>query len=65
MSRSKKIKRDVVALMRSAGISPEIIYAYERTGFMLTEEGYNSLSVEDRAEYDAAISEYRAKDRNR
>lgn len=59
MSRSKKIKRDVVALMRSAGIPAELIYAYERTGLILTEEGYKSLSPDDRAEYDAAVDEYR------
>ena len=65
MSRSKKIKRDMIALMRSAGISPELIYAYERTGFLLNEAGYKNLSADDRAEYDAAIAEYRARGRKR
>jgi hypothetical protein len=26
--------------MRSAGIRPELIYAYQRTGFLLDEAGY-------------------------
>ena len=60
-SRSKKVMRDMVAAMRSAGIRPEIIYAYEHTGFILDEAGYKNLSPEDKAEYDAAINEYQAK----
>ena len=59
-SRSKKVMRDVVAAMRSAGIRPELIYAYERTGLLLDEAGYKNLSPEDKAEYDAAIDEYLA-----
>jgi hypothetical protein len=60
-SRSKKIEKGVVAAMRRAGIAPQIIYAFERTGFLLLEESYKSLSPEDKAEYDAAIDEYFAK----
>ncbi|MPZ36177.1 MAG: hypothetical protein GEV13_35400 [Rhodospirillales bacterium] len=61
-NRSKKIKQDMIAAMRVADISPQLIYAYERTGFLLSKEGYQSLSPEDKAEYDAAIEEYFAKD---
>jgi hypothetical protein len=61
ISRSKKVMRDVIAAMRSAGIRPEIIYAYEQTGFLLDEAGYKNLSPQDKAEYDAAIDAYRAK----
>jgi hypothetical protein len=61
-SRSKKLMRDMVAAMRAAGIRPEIVYAYERTGFLLDEAGYKNLSPEDKTEYDAAIDEYLAKD---
>ncbi len=60
-SRPKKIQKDMIAAMRVAGIRPELIYAYERTGFLLSEEGYKSLSDEDKAGYDAAIDEYFAK----
>jgi hypothetical protein len=60
-SRSKKIKRDVIAAMRAADMPPQLIYAYERTGFLLSKEGYEGLSSEDKAEYDAAIAEYFSK----
>ena len=60
-SRSKKIKRDVIAAMHAANMPPQLIYAYERTGFLLSQEGYKSLLPEDKAEYDAAIEEYHAK----
>jgi hypothetical protein len=41
------------------------IYAYEKTGFLLLKESYKSLPPEDRAEYDAAIAEYYAKEQVR
>jgi hypothetical protein len=60
-NRSKKIKQDMIAAMRAADIPPQLIYAYERTGFLLSKEGYQNLSPEDKAEYDAAIAEYFSK----
>jgi hypothetical protein len=60
-NKSKKIKQDVLAAMRVAGIPPQFIYAYERTGLLLLEEGYKNLAPEEKAEYDAAIDEYFAK----
>lgn len=60
-SRSKKIKRNVLAAMRVAGIRPELLYAYERTGILVDEAGYKSLTIEDKAEYDNSIDEYLAK----
>jgi hypothetical protein len=60
-SRSKKTKQAVIAAMRAADMPPQLIYAYERTGFLLLEEGYKNLAPEEKAEYDAAIDEYFAK----
>jgi hypothetical protein len=60
-NKSKRIKQDMLAAMRVAGIPPQFIYAYERTGFLLLEEGYKNLSPGDKAEYDAVIDEYFAK----
>jgi hypothetical protein len=60
-SRSKKIKQDMIAAMRAADIPPQLIYAYERTGFLLSKESYQNLSPEDKAEYDTAIAEFFAK----
>jgi ABC-type transporter MlaC component len=62
-TRSKKVKQDVLTAMRAAGIPSQFIYAYERTGFLLLEEGYKNLSPEDKAEYDDAIDEYFAKNK--
>jgi hypothetical protein len=64
-NRSKKLKQEMLAAMRAAGISPQLIYAYERTGFLLSKGGYESLSPEDKAEYDAAIAEYFAKNKTK
>ncbi len=60
-SRSKKVKQDVLTAMRAACIRPEIVHAYERTGFLLDEAGYKNLPPDDKAKYDAAIDEYCAK----
>jgi ABC-type transporter MlaC component len=60
-NRSKRMKQDVIAAMRAADMPPQLIYAYDRTGFLLLEEGYKNLSPEDKAEYDSAIDEYFAK----
>ena len=60
-NKSKRFKKDMLAAMRVAGIPPQLIYAYERTGFLLSKDGYKGLSPEDKAEYDAAIAEYFAK----
>ena len=62
-SRSKNIKRDVIAAMRAADMPPQLIYAYEQTGFLLSQEGYKSLSPKDKAEYDASIAEYYTKNK--
>ena len=61
---SSRMKKDMLAAMRAAGIRPEIVYAYERTGFLLLEAGYEALSLEDKAEYDGAIDEYFAKNKD-
>jgi hypothetical protein len=53
----------MLAALRAASIPPQLIYAYERTGFLLLEEGYKNLSPEDKAEYDAAIAEYSVKNK--
>jgi hypothetical protein len=57
-NKSKRLKQDMAAAMRMAGIPPQFIYAYERTGFLLLEEGYKYLAPADKAKYDAAIDDY-------
>jgi hypothetical protein len=41
-NKSKRFKKDMLAAMRAASIPPQVIYAYDRTGFLLSEEGYKS-----------------------
>lgn len=59
--KSNQMKQDVVAAMRQAGIRPEIIYAYEMTGFLVNEDSYKKLSASEKREYDNAFDEYVAK----
>jgi hypothetical protein len=49
---------EFVRLMRKARIPAELIYAYLRTGLIVTEERYEHLSREDRYAWDSAIVEY-------
>jgi hypothetical protein len=50
----------MVSAMRAAGTDPLLVYVYQKTGFILNEQGYKNLSREDRAEYEAAVEEYYA-----
>jgi hypothetical protein len=54
-----KFNHGVVEAMKKAGIRGELIYAFEKTGLILNAEGYENVLPEDRAEWDAAIDEYR------
>lgn len=44
--------------MLAAGAPAHLVYAYQRTGFIVNEIGYKNMSPDDRAEYDVAIDEY-------
>jgi hypothetical protein len=48
--------------MRAAGLHPALIYAFEQTGLLVTEENQHLIPDEDLAEWDAAIEEYEARD---
>jgi hypothetical protein len=52
----EQVFADLADNMREAGISPELIYAYEKTGFILVEGREYTRAVTD--EYQAAIEEY-------
>lgn len=51
----------IVKTMKEAGTRPEIIYAFEKTGRLVTADNRNLLTDRDLAEWDAAVDEYRAK----
>ncbi len=44
--------------MKAAKLDPVFIYAFERTGLMVTEANSHLLSAEDLAEWEAAVREY-------
>ena len=51
----------MVQAMKKAGLNPAIVYAFEKTGLLVTEENQNLLSKKDIAEWEAAIWEYEAR----
>ena len=48
----------VVEAMASAGIQPALIYAYQKTGLMVTKQNEHLLSKKDRREWKQALDEY-------
>jgi integrase len=54
----REINEKMVEAMRAAGIPPDLIYAAERTGLLVSEDNRHLLSKEDLAEWQAAIEEY-------
>lgn len=47
--------------MKQAGSDPAIVYAFEKTGLLVTEANESLISDKDRAEWEAAVREYRMK----
>lgn len=47
--------------MKQAGLDPAIIYAFEKTGLLVTEMNEHLISNKDREEWEAAVREYRIK----
>jgi hypothetical protein len=60
MPHPEHLEHMMVEDMKAAGIDPAIIYAYEKTGRLVTEENQNLLSDADLDEWDEAIEEYEA-----
>lgn len=54
----EKMEEDTVRAMETAGISPQIIHAYRRTGRLVTEQNQHLLSAEAIDEWNAAVEEY-------
>jgi hypothetical protein len=54
----KQMEDATLKAMLAAGTPSQIVYAYQKTGFLVNETGYKNMSTEDRAEYDAAIDKY-------
>jgi hypothetical protein len=65
MPHPEQVEHMTVQAMETAGIDPAIIYAYEKTGRLVTEDNQNLLSEADLDEWQAAIEEYEMKRRKR
>jgi len=53
-----KVRAATVEALRAAGVRPALIYAYERTGLIVTRENRHLMSAADLDEWDDAIAEY-------
>jgi hypothetical protein len=51
----------MVEAMKQAGLDSAVIYAFEKTGLLVTEANEHLISDVDRAEWEAAIREYEAR----
>jgi hypothetical protein len=47
--------------MKAAGLDPAFIYAFEKTGLLVTQHNQHLIPEKDLAEWDAAIEEYERK----
>ena len=55
------VEHVMVEDMKQAGLDPAVIYAFEKTGLLVTEANEHLIADKDRAEWEAAVLEYRAK----
>jgi len=53
-----KVRAATIEAMRAAGIRPALIYAYERTGLIVTRENRTLMSAADLDEWEDAIAEF-------
>jgi hypothetical protein len=53
-----QINNEMRKAFAATSLPPEFVYAWEKTGILVGEEGYRQMRPEDRAQYDAAIKEY-------
>jgi len=56
--RLDQFQEETEKAMSEAGIRPEIIYAYRKTGLIVTQENYGKLPADALAEWEAAVKEY-------
>ena len=53
-----KLREDTAEAMRAAGIPPALIYAYEETGLIVTQENRSLIPDVELREFDAKVREY-------
>jgi hypothetical protein len=52
-------KAALIKAMEAAGMDSAFVYAFEKTGLIVSEENHHLLSERDLAEWEAAVEEYR------
>jgi len=60
MPHQEHVEHSMVQAMQQAGVHPALVYAFEKTGLLVTEQNQHLLPVNDLAEWEAAILEYEA-----
>src|SRR5262249_4418996 len=63
MPHPEHLEAMMVEDMKGAGLDPAFIYAFEKTGLLVTEQNQHLIPERDLAEWDAAIEEYETKHR--
>jgi hypothetical protein len=58
------VEHQMVQAMKAAGLDPAYIYAFEKTGLLVSEQNQHLIPERDLDEWGAAIREYEAKHRN-
>lgn len=53
-----KVQASTIEAMRAANVRPALIYAFERTGLIVTRENRQLMSAADLDEWEDAIAEY-------
>jgi len=53
-----RLDDQIVEAMSAAGVRPEVIYAFRKTGRIVTEGNWHLLSEADRKEWTDAVNEY-------
>jgi hypothetical protein len=52
------LNAQMLEAMRSGGIRPELIYAWQKTGLIATDDNWDLLSKEDQRAWNVAMKEY-------
>lgn len=55
------VEHEMVEAMKAAGLDPAFVYAFEKTGLLVTEQNQNLISEQDLQKWQDAIDEYQDK----
>lgn len=59
--KEKQLEKETIRCMREVGIDEGIIYAYKKTGRIVTSKNIHLLSEEEKKEWNNAIKEFDCK----